>query len=401
MAQRFSNKARSQLITAISAADTSFSVLATDADLFPTANVGTGTVPSTSGNWFKVVIEDDNGYEIVYVRTRSTGSNVFSNVLRGQEGTTAKSFPAGSIVGLRVTAQDAETAAQVVNLQAQVASLASSKLDVAAPSFGGNAATATKLQTARTFTIGNTGKSVDGSSNVSWSLAEIGAAAATHTHTISNVTGLQAELDRKAIYSPEVPAATLQNNTTLPAGFYTTSGGLLNPNGTTVVYPGWHHVINLRHGRGDGYAAQIAISYAHNGHNIYFREALGSNWTQWYKVWYEDSFITKAVSPSNINNSATLTTTALKNHIITGTPATNITYTLPTGNSLDAAGLNLQINHSFEWSVINLASTSRTITVAGNTNHTVVGNRIVQPNTSGRFLTRKTAANTFVTYRIA
>ncbi|MCP5995812.1 hypothetical protein NL385_27115, partial [Klebsiella pneumoniae] len=62
-----------------------------------------------------------------------------------------------------------------------------------------NAATATKLHTARTITIGNTGKSFDGSADVSWSLDEIGAAA----------------------YTPHVPPATLQNNTTLPAGFYT------------------------------------------------------------------------------------------------------------------------------------------------------------------------------------
>jgi hypothetical protein len=34
---------------------------------------------------------------------------VFSNVLRGQEGTTAKNFTAGSIVGLRVTAADVES----------------------------------------------------------------------------------------------------------------------------------------------------------------------------------------------------------------------------------------------------------------------------------------------------
>lgn len=41
----------------------------------------------------------------------------------------------------------------------------------------GNAGTATKLETARTLTIGNTGKSFNGSANVSWSLSEIGAAA--------------------------------------------------------------------------------------------------------------------------------------------------------------------------------------------------------------------------------
>ena len=52
-------------------------------------------------------------------------------------------------------------------------------------SISGNAATATsagKWTTARTITIGSTGKTVDGSANVSWTLAEIGASAAGHTH---------------------------------------------------------------------------------------------------------------------------------------------------------------------------------------------------------------------------
>ena len=49
-------------------------------------------------------------------------------------------------------------------------------------SAGGNANAAVKLATARTLTIGNTGKNFDGSGNVSWSLSEIGAAASNHTH---------------------------------------------------------------------------------------------------------------------------------------------------------------------------------------------------------------------------
>lgn len=75
----------------------------------------------------------------------------------------------------------------------------------------GNAGTATKLQTtrsingtnfdgsgnittanwgtARTLTVGNTGKSVNGSSNVSWSLAEIGAAASNHSHSYLPLSG--------------------------------------------------------------------------------------------------------------------------------------------------------------------------------------------------------------------
>lgn len=42
-------------------------------------------------------------------------------------------------------------------------------------STSGNAGSATKWATARTLTIGNTGKSVNGTSNMTWSLAEIGA----------------------------------------------------------------------------------------------------------------------------------------------------------------------------------------------------------------------------------
>jgi hypothetical protein len=38
----------------------------------------------------------------------------------------------------------------------------------------GNAGSATKLATARTITIGNTGKSFNGTANVSWTLAELG-----------------------------------------------------------------------------------------------------------------------------------------------------------------------------------------------------------------------------------
>lgn len=57
-------------------------------------------------------------------------------------------------------------------------------------SFNGTANVTTSLWgTARTITIGSTGKSVDGSANVSWSLGEIGAAAASHTHSYLPLTG--------------------------------------------------------------------------------------------------------------------------------------------------------------------------------------------------------------------
>lgn len=57
-------------------------------------------------------------------------------------------------------------------------------------SFNGSAnITTANWGTARTITIGNTGKSVNGSANVSWSLSEIGAAAASHTHSYLPLSG--------------------------------------------------------------------------------------------------------------------------------------------------------------------------------------------------------------------
>ena len=57
-------------------------------------------------------------------------------------------------------------------------------------SFDGSAnITTANWGTARTLTIGSTGKSVNGSGNVSWSLAEIGAAAASHTHSYLPLSG--------------------------------------------------------------------------------------------------------------------------------------------------------------------------------------------------------------------
>ena len=58
-------------------------------------------------------------------------------------------------------------------------------------SFDGSAnITTANWGTARTLTIGSTGKSVNGSGNVSWSLSEIGAAAASHNHNSSYVSAL-------------------------------------------------------------------------------------------------------------------------------------------------------------------------------------------------------------------
>ena len=110
---------------------------------------------------------------------------------------------------------------------------------------------------------------------------------------------------------------------------------------------------------------------------------------------------TARTAPANSNTSTTATASSLIDGLRTGTPTGSIDLTLPTGTDMDSAFQELQTNQSFEWSVINLAAATHVITVVAASGHTVVGNMAVAAATSGRFITRKTAANTFISYRIA
>jgi hypothetical protein len=115
MAQQFTNNARALLTASITNTATTIVIEATKADLFPIANVGTGSLPSAS-NWFKVTLQDSSGnVEIVAVRTRTAGSGILSNVIRGYDGTTALAFVSGTVAGLRITAEDVQTALDLPN----------------------------------------------------------------------------------------------------------------------------------------------------------------------------------------------------------------------------------------------------------------------------------------------
>jgi hypothetical protein len=108
-------------------------------------------------------------------------------------------------------------------------------------------------------------------------------------------------------------------------------------------------------------------------------------------------------TPTAKSASATLTIAELLTGIVTATSATAVAFTLPTGTLTDAGILGgaLAADRAFEWVVINLGSSSGAVTVGAGTAHTIVGSPTVAIGTSARFRTRKTATNTFVTYRIA
>jgi hypothetical protein len=105
---------------------------------------------------------------------------------------------------------------------------------VNAPTLNGNASTATNLATARTLTIGNTGKTFDGSANVSWSLTEIGAAQTGSNNTFTGIntfntnyiTGSITGSDAKftSLTASSGKFTTLSASSTLEIGGNTTLG---------------------------------------------------------------------------------------------------------------------------------------------------------------------------------
>ncbi len=104
-------------------------------------------------------------------------------------------------------------------------------------------------------------------------------------------------------------------------------------------------------------------------------------------------------APAAVNATATLTVANLKTGIITSTSALATDMTLPTGTDTQAGFSGTYDNFTFEWSVINTGPSL--VRVLAGTAHTIVGSGSVATGTSGRFASRRTAANTFVTYRLS
>ena len=104
-------------------------------------------------------------------------------------------------------------------------------------------------------------------------------------------------------------------------------------------------------------------------------------------------------APGTLKATGTLTAALVFGGIVTSTTAAAVTATLDTGTIFDAAH-TFAINDYVDWSAINTGGTNA-FTVTAATGHTVVGTAAVAANTTGRFRTVKTAANTFVTYRLS
>lgn len=103
--------------------------------------------------------------------------------------------------------------------------------------------------------------------------------------------------------------------------------------------------------------------------------------------------------PGALNATGTLTAALVLGGIVTSTTAAAVTATLDTGAVMDAV-IDMDIGDCFDWSAINTGGANAFTVTAAASGHTVVGAGAVAASSSGRFRTRKTAADTYITYRI-
>lgn len=139
--------------------------------------------------------------------------------------------------------------------------------------------------TTRTLTIGSTGKSVNGSGNVNWSLSEIGAAAIVHTHESLTISDIRD--------TAPTPDQMLGRSITSFFNNHSSYGGNWQ-SGFTVN--GWT----------SGYAAWQMRSYSSNGssdNKWYLRSGNGATWGDWYEIYHTGSKPNASdVGLGNVNN---------------------------------------------------------------------------------------------------
>jgi hypothetical protein len=106
-----------------------------------------------------------------------------------------------------------------------------------------------------------------------------------------------------------------------------------------------------------------------------------------------------APTPTSKAAAATLTAAELQTGIL-NTTGTTYTITLPTGTAIDTGFTNIAFTDvGFDWYVVNTASGIVTIAV-GASGMTSLGTLTIATGVSAHFRFRRTAANTYVLYRL-
>lgn len=148
------------------------------------------------------------------------------------------------------------------------------------------------------------------------------------------------------------------------------------------------------------YGFYSAINIATGGGTTWAFYGAGTAWSQFNgPVILDDVHWINAPAPTAKSTTATLTGAEVKAQLVTLT-GSSYTVTMPTGTNLDAAfsGIPSTVNIGFDIAFVNNAS--GTVTIAVNTGITSSGTLTIATGTSATFRLRRTAANTYVMYRI-
>jgi hypothetical protein len=121
---------------------------------------------------------------------------------------------------------------------------------------------------------------------------------------------------------------------------------------------------------------------------------------------------TPQAAPETAADTASLTDAQILSGILEATPTAAAAYTMRTGTQIEAAllaaGFQVQTGDCFDLTIINLGGTGDDITMSVATGVTFVGEVILRPGADaatehggqGTWRFRRTAANTFVGYRV-
>lgn len=231
---------------------------------------------SPANLYYKTTTEGSYVYVDLYVNcgARNTVGYVLTNVgvngslFHTPKGTLTDSLPSGY--------------ATIGDIEYKVNVNSATKLQTArqinGTNFDGTAnITTAKWGTARSIKIGNTAKNVDGSGNVTWTLAEIGGAAANHTHNyIVSRGNLNAQTGRTQSLGDVYSYNTVSSNTGGPTTYTSVIGFGRGAAGTVEIAGGWTS------GMGLWYRALRNVT---------------DNWFGWVKVWDSKNFNPSSYTP--------------------------------------------------------------------------------------------------------
>ena len=117
-----------------------------------------------------------------------------------------------------------------------------------------------------------------------------------------------------------------------------------------------------------------------------------------------ETIMSFGAAPQTATSTATLTAAQVVGGMLLANPSTSAaTYTLPTAAQIDAAVPNATVGSTFDLSIVNIGTSSGTVTLSMGTGVTDGGNAAVAVaiTSSALFRFRKTAEGAYTVYKIA